>query len=357
MIILFLMFAVCFNTAVAALMGAALLIGALICRLKKPDKRKRQPSFYLKKGMIFLAFPLIVSACFGIYKGYRAIKLSSYETVLDMWRDGEGGYGKEGMRLVNDVLSAADKGDRELLVKHFSEKIKERKDFDQMIDQFLRDYPGGLSDLDIVEAPVGGPSGSGEALDDGGYITSEFRRYVISGGGRWYYLYVSFVDYTHLADEYMGINELRLQNAGARARVNSGIIGSDSDIVCEIEDYDPQSVKIIRNNAYVWYETDEPVRTRDEVYDIISRCDGDAEMIMEQLGRSNAVFEENSFMTVYYYKMQPDGDQELFLCVEKGEHTNNIYIYGNGNETIENLMASYYWEKNGIKDKYDQDNR
>lgn len=343
MTLLFLIFAVCFNVAAASLIGTGLLIGALICRLKAADRRKRQPSFYLKKGIIFLIVPLIILAGFGIYKGYKAVKYASYETVLDMWRDGEGGYGKEGDRLVKDLLSAADKGDRELFVKHFSNDIKGRKDFDQMIDQFLKDYPGDMSGLEIVRAPVGGTQGKGESLDGGGYITSEYRRYVISGNGRWYYLFVSFVDYTRLADQYLGINRLYIQNAGARALFNlTDNYGSDSDIVCEITDYDPSQVKIIRNDAYEWYETDEPVRTSDEVYDLIVRCKGDIRQVVEELGRPNTVVMENNVPNTFYFKLAPDGDQERFLYVYVNDNwRGSIMVYGNGNDVVRNLLAAY----------------
>ena len=343
MTIVFLIFSVCLDVALAAIAGVVLLICALICRIKTPDKRKHAPSFYLKRGMIVLIVPLIILAGIGIYKGYKAIKYASYETVLDMWRDGEGGYGKEGMRLVKDVLSAADKGDRELLVKHFSDKIRGRKDFDQMIDRFLEDYPGDLSDLEIEQAPSGGPSAKGEPLDGGGYITSEFKKYVIKGDGRWYYLYVSFVDYTRLAEEYIGINRICLQNAGARATYNqTGQHRDDSDIICEIEDFDPRYVKIIHNEAYVWDETDEPLLTREEINDLIVSNNGDASKIVEQLGRPNSVYETDYGSVEYFYKMKPEGDRELFLrvYVSRNWSAGGIVVYDSGSDFVDNLLIS-----------------
>ena len=343
MIIAFLIFITVVGIISLVFVGAAMLIAALVTKFRAAEKRKRQPSYYVRRGLIYLAVPLTIAVGFGIYYGYKAAKRASYETVLDMWRDGEGGFGREGEELVKDLLKAADKGDRELFVKHFSDRMRKEEGFDQLIDEFLRNYPGGLSGADVEMLKAEGLGSSGRPLDNGGYVSTENVKYVLRGDGKWYYIIVSFVDMARNADDYIGVCYIRLLDAGARAEFNlTGKYRNDADIACETAPFDASNVRVIYNDAYVWKETGGRLLTRDEAKALFKECGEDSAKMAERLGTPNAEHDEYSDFHYKYYELMPEEGQRRYLMISFNDigWRGSTGVYSES-EYLENLVVKY----------------
>ena len=334
MLIFFFIFITVIGMISLVIIGTALLIAALVTKLRAEEKR--QPSYYVRRGLIYLAVPVTIAVGFGLYYGYKAVRRASYETVLDMWRDGEGGFGREGDELVRKLIKAVDNGDREVLVKHFSERTKKEQDFDRLIDEFVNNCPDGLSELEITQVKK---SSSGEAIKTGGYVSTEYQKYVIKGDGRWYYLSVSFVDYARKADDYIGVCYLRLEDAAARAETNRDREALDvPDISCRLMGYDTNKVRIIKNDAYEWEETGSRRMTVDEARDMFEESGRDSTRMAESLGRPNAIYEYSKGLSIYYYELMPEEGHERYL----GLSVNDFDWSGNADVYDDSLLIESF---------------
>ncbi len=157
--------------AVSAVIGIVLLVFAA----RKRKRGEGKATTMTVAGGIFLFIPVgavtVVGTIIAVSVIGTTIQRTTYNNLIDKWRNEWVLDHVAREELVENVLEAADNNDAAALKALFTNEIQQNEALDEQIEIFLENYPGGLSDGRLISD--GGMSGG--SYDDGVYFYCDFK--------------------------------------------------------------------------------------------------------------------------------------------------------------------------------------
>lgn len=149
----------------------------------------------LKKSLL-LAMVTVSAVCLSscnIFKGVKYVVEdrmnadNSYADFRDEWNDYHSPRPDAG-KIIKDVMTAAESGDKEKLRKLFSEEVQQKDGFEEQLDEFIKNVPDGLAELEYEKDRLD----SGWGTDNGKLTMPITRHYKqINCNGKYYYAFMS----------------------------------------------------------------------------------------------------------------------------------------------------------------------
>lgn len=317
--------------AVMFIIGLIFLIVGLVRKGKAKNRGKKSPVVFIIIGIVFLVLPVVAGtvalAAGGFSSARTAIERSLYEHPTDRWKKEWVSDNSAANEAITTMLSAADKGDRELFESFFSEEIQNRPDFEQRMERFWKKYPGGLYREGIK--PENGVSG-GASYDHGSVVKDGYATYSIESGGQWYFisLELHYQDTDH--PEKVGVTGFILGDLVRRALLleEANDVTSEYEmpyIDCQLNNDPSIEAKRIGGIPRIWNETPEQKLTKEEMRDLLSSCYSVQDLIDKGVGEPNAEFKMYS-ATGYeiYYGLKSEGGKDMFLHITASQPRGRI---------------------------------
>lgn len=318
--------------AVILLVAAAVMVIAGFIAYLVKNKGKTKPDRTLKRELIWL-LPLLTIPLlyFAVKIGEDLVRYSP-----DEWRFGRGVF-IEDEDVLRKVLKTADTGGRDRFAALFSERTRNLPGFDEELNAFFDAYPGDMADIELDRFSGTGLTGKGYTLDNGIYVSERYRAYAGLCGDSWYLIYIRYIDYCKDDKRYIGINEIVIQNAGARlAMKKTGETESYKYMFCDIKSASPADFRIIQNEVYEWNPYVNHPLSSDQMKNALAFVDDYDDMI-KVLGTPNACVEDH----IYFYEALPeDGEYRYFAIGVSGHNgfVNTCRLYGPGSKMLEAIL-------------------
>ena len=316
--------------------GAILISVVFVHSVIIKKNYKKEPKGSLKRELLFLVPIVVIGLIFFAVR--LGIKLCKYSP--DEWRFAQN-YIVEDEKTILKVLKAADSGDRDKLANEFSIVTRKQLGFDEELDAFLEAYPGLLAKIELDNIQDQMLSGQGHKLDNGIYVSEQYRSAAGFCNGQWYWIYISFIDYCKDDPTYIGITKLIVLSAGARINIKLGKTEPEFDFMyCDMTPPDTE-FRIIANDAFEWHENANVPITSEEMIAILEECTT-FEDLTDRLGLPNTYREASQIVTYrYYYEAFPENGEPRYFCVVTDEREGAInYCYLCGTAT-KRLAALY----------------
>ena len=143
-------------------------------------------------------------------------------------------------------------------------------------------------------------------------------------------------------DSIILLNKLIILSEGARIEFKvSGFSHSFDYMLCDVRHPDPDSFRIIMNDAYLWRNTDNDFLTSDQMAAELLKCK-DYQDIIDVLGTPNTIKEwELTVEYEYIYETFPEkGEPRYFIVRTSGAKGTVIScsLYGSSSKLIRNVL-------------------
>lgn len=303
---------------IAAVGLVLLLVG--VFRGRKPKYAgKRSPTVCMVIGGILLTLALLPGALLSV-EVVRSLMTAgigqtAYESVPDHWR-GDRWVDDEtaAEEAIDALLTAADSGDREAFAENFTQELREREDFDAVMDTFFAAYPGGLSSC---VRSSDGPGGTG-SYDEGHVVKESSITYRCMLGEEWYYLSLDYCYQNTDHPEQVGVTAFTVMDLPARAVYMEHVFdeeGYGAGIWLLCDRLSPQGVeaRMIDRYPLLWTSTDAPKLTADEWRALCGKCHRmDDPAFKKAVGSPNGAINR---LYEYYYEMADEDGEPRWVCV------------------------------------------
>lgn len=304
--------------------GLTLLIIGIVKKRNPKNKGKRHPVVLIVLGILFLIMPVgsAVSVLVGVTTSSvsTGIKRMSYENVTDKWRNEWTTDTGAARDAIEELLSAADAGDRERFARTFTPNIQRSAGFEGYLDDFFAAYPVGLSECDR-ESRMSGSSGSHD--DDGRYYETGSSYYIFVMNGEWYRIDMSFCYQHNDSPDDVGVTFFSVENLEA----NALDISYDRPLVCNIKSESEVSARLIGGHAFVFEPTPDRVITVEEMKAYVAEC-GTMQALMDKIGKPNVAMKYSN-CTGYenYYELAPENGEPRYAYICSASPTGR-FLYG-----------------------------
>ncbi len=194
-----------------------------------------------------------------------------YENAPDRWRHSwlyNDNYAVE--EAVNELVAAADAGDREALKKMFAPNIYNQDGFDDLLDDFLKAYPGGFSSESVDLSELYGAS-TGERRTDGGKSinTASNGAYILLDG-KYYTISVSICYTNELDPGEVGVTKFRIRSLSAAAEYSYLNKDETRPLLCDLNNnYD---ARLLYGWLYMFDPELDRVYTKEEIVEAAEAC-------------------------------------------------------------------------------------
>lgn len=303
--------------------GLTLLIIGIVKKRSPKNKGKKHPVVLIVLGILFLILPvgsavsLIVSVTTNSIS--TAVNRMSYENVTDKWRNEWTTDTGAAHDAIEELLSAADSGDRERFAKTFTPNIQRSAGFEGYLDDFFAAYPVGLSKCDR-ESRMGGSSGS---YDHGHNVQTGSAYYTCTPDGEWYRINMAFCYESTDSPDDVGVTFFSVENLEA----NALDINYDRPLVCNIKSESEVSARLIGGHAFVFEPTPDRVITVEEMKAYLEKCDT-MQALIEEIGKPNVAMKYSN-CTGYenYYELAPENGEPRYAYICSSSPTGR-FLYG-----------------------------
>ncbi len=198
-----------------------------------------------------------------------------YENAPDRWRHSwlyNDNYAVE--EAVNELVAAADAGDREALKKMFAPNIYNQDGFDELLDDFLKAYPGGFSSESVDLSELYGAS-TGERQTDGGknINTASNGAYIVLDGK--YYSFYIRICYTNDFDpDEVGVTVFRIRSLSSAGEYSYLNKDDTRPLMCDVSsNYDARLLNVGMNSwLYIFDPELDRVYTKEEIVGAAEKC-------------------------------------------------------------------------------------
>ena len=210
--------------------------------------------------------------------------------LADSWIDHRPFEGTARDQAIDTLFAAAEAGDKDMLANCFAREIRESKDFDRKVDDFLKAYPKGL----VACRNDFRPGGAGGSYEGHNVIKNAGTHCTTYLDGEWYDIYLGFCFENTAEPAKVGLTTVTVMDKEARAYYldeanrNYGEI-EPPVLLCDIRDDSEVEVRIIDNTPYFWTPTDTPKLTEDEMRTLLTSC-RDMEIAKRTIGMPNATY-------------------------------------------------------------------
>ncbi len=298
-----------------------LIIGLVLKRKeKKKESEKKYPVVLIVIGCIFIV-PSILATGLVIWavldtKIDRAMWDSKYDTVPDLWRNESVLELEAQNQIVKALFTAAESGDHNEFAENFTNDIREQRNFDEMVNEFLENYPDGLADIVLAEDDL--RAGGERRLD---YGTGDLS-YECDLDGETYFIELRYCYLNDDDPDEVGVTSFTIRNLESRAYFLFGnsremYEGEDETLLCDIKSSAEVSAMKIGGSAYLWTPSDGPVLSADEMSQYLSQYNTLREAIEAGgIGHPNVEIEySNSAGIIYFYELAPENGEARFARI------------------------------------------
>lgn len=288
------------------IIGMIFLIVGIVRKRNPKNAGKKSPTVCIVSGTVCL-LPLIGAAiCLVWYFGD-----GNYAHVTDRWRSGRfmtDDRAKE--EAIEGLLTSADAGDRDYFEKMFTPKLRERDDFQRLVDAFFESYPNGLS-LCERNSHWTGSSGSNVA------------RYTCYLGEDWYLMELEFRYGRWYTPDETGVIFFRIENLGANALDRD--YGEHDFIACRIVDESEVTARLINGRGYVFTPTPDRSITVEQMKTYLEKYN-DLDDLAARIGEPNVSKKHtNSTSSGYYYELVPEDGEPRYAYIDADPYSGKIY--------------------------------
>lgn len=275
-------------------LGLILLIVGIVRKRKPQYAGKKSPTVCIVSGTICL-LPLIGAAIYlAWYYGE-----GSYAHVTDGWRSGR--YIAEDRakeEAIEGLLTAADAGDRDYFEKMFTPKLRERSDFQRLVDAFFESYPNGLS---LCERSEHWGNGINNAL---------FTCFL---DGEWYSMKLELCYGRRYTPDDVGVTFFCIENLEAYAIDRD--YGEDDFLLCEIVDESEVTARLIYGRGSLFTPTPDRSITVEEMKSYLEQYD-DLDDLTARIGEPNVDNESKYSNDRHcYYELVPEDGEPRYAYI------------------------------------------
>ena len=309
---------------------AFLVIGIITKNVNK--KGKVFPVVSMIAGILLMLPAVISVGCVATIGGVSALKekaaLSQAQTLPETWRARS--------YMNNDtarseaylaVITAADSGDKEAFADCFAESVRSESDFDDRVDAFFEEYPGGL--MDACLSRTGGTSSMHDGASCGTISYLGFK------GDDWYIVKLTYCMEHDGHNDDIGVTSVVIRDAGTYAQYTydyneSGGTLEDPYLLCDLDSEGEINARIIADAAILWNDDGSSPLSADETEEILNTSDTlqeaiDAGVLGEPQG---AIKYYNNTGYYYYYEIEPrDGEPQYVHIVTSEPYGDIISAY------------------------------
>ena len=304
-----------FLVIVLAVLGFMFIVGLIllitgIVRKKNPKNiGKRSPTISIVLGAVLLVLPVGTGAIAGGCAAREAIlRNKDYDIVTDKWRNVLVTDKEAAQSVTEQLLDCAEKGDKETIKKLFSASVSGKDGFDKALDEFIENYPKGLSDGERKDLNV---SGSSHYDKDGAkkYSKARFR---ISSGGEEYFISLDFCYYNKKNKDEIGLESFTVENLEAKALKKD----REGDVILiDRESSDKVTARLIGGNAYIFTPAEGRLISESEMSGLLKKHLYLSD-ISSEIGQPNAQFKmENATGYDYFYELEPKDGEPRFIHI------------------------------------------
>lgn len=326
MIFIFLIIIIMILIAIA-LAGASIIIISLIRRYNAKKKGKKPKKAGLITGFVLLSIPFAIVSTLIVSGVVSSIKLHferlNYNNFVDKWKNEYVSDYKARNEAIDEFLKAADNSDIEAISAMFSDNIQKDPQLEIQINEFLKEYPAGLSAIDY-ECKGAGSIGSGGDGTDYEAFSADCE---ITTAENTYYIYFSAVTEDEANPENIGLQNFQLRSKEAEAmldRENYSDNGSDLYIFAKTIVNEEIKVKKINGRLYEYKDIKRNI-TKEQA-EKTSKNSQHMEDIIDVLGMPNA---DSGDYAVYELK----ADEPCYLIINYDVIYKRIYHAYFWNET------------------------
>lgn len=327
--------------------GVALLVTGLCTRGRKAKRAENADDNGKGKGKVKKApIVMIIVGCLLMVPAVAIfVPLFVYTTKTDieraMWKDADNvadlwkhvTYTDETAApvAIAMLLEDADAGDRQAFAENFAESVRADKDFEEKLDKFFAEYPGGLKNLNYK----GGVSSSDGDSNRGVVEKHATAYYDVVVGDESYYLNVSYCYWNDAHPEGVGITRFQIMNLGGYVEYNYYGTGyrrgydEGAYLICNMATPEEVSARRVAGEAIPWAESDVAPISEYEMEKILRASDTirDAQAT-GKLGTPNAQITDSLSSAVeYYYELLPQPGGPRFAQITTDDEGKILYAY------------------------------
>ncbi|SCW26698.1 protein of unknown function [Ruminococcaceae bacterium YRB3002] len=339
------------------LIGLVLLIAGIVHKSRERNKGKKSPVVMIVTGAIMMVPSLlcVILLAIGIIGSERERRYWEQEadSVAELWKHVSVTDEKAADQALDALLQSADEGDKEAFAKNFADTLREDPEFDGMVDEFFREYPGGLADLKFKNDGMAG----GGASNRGHTERHATTNYDTAFWGESYYIRLSFVYKNDDHPEEIGVTGFQVMNLGGYAEYHydengyENYHGDDDYLVCCIRTPDEVSARRVGGHAWRWRESDvEPLSLEDMKALLEDSFYLQDAINTGRIGQPNIEYHiSNSTGIDYYYEITPDmtGSRYINISTSSDDRIIDAWLCTDEKRSVENIIEFRPKPENG----------
>ena len=297
--------------------GVILLILGII-RVREPEYIGRKlPRVFIAAGSVLIAVSVgivIFLAVSGLISSTEMReRRSGYENVTELWRNERISENSAAVGAMNELLSAADEGDRERFGKLFTVSFQNSEGFESAMNDFFENYPVGLSECELES--------SGVTKDSSADVRRGSVSYTCMQSGEWYRINLRFCCYNENFPDEVGVEFFCIENVEGAV---SYTYYESKHLVCNIKSKSEVSARLINGLPFLFDLYPERQITAPEMIKLLDKY-SNIQDLSARIGKPNVTKKYRSTYYVYYYELVPKDGVPLYaeICTdsEYGEIT------------------------------------
>lgn len=314
MMFVFLIFAVVI-LGILFFVGLILLIAGIVTRTRPKNIGKKFPTVLIVIGSIVILIP-VGTVSYIVISGIASqistsIERQSYTSVTDKWRNEWVSDHEAANGAIEELLEAAEAGDREQFKRTFTPNIQNSQGFEAAVDVFFDNYPKGLKDCELE----GGNVSSGGSYNYGHNVQHGSTHYTCVLNGNWYSIYMSFCYENTDSPDDVGVDFFSVENLEAAALRNDH---EGENLVCEIKSKEEITARLIKNMAFIFEPYPNRVITEDQMKEYLKKYD-DLDDLEQEIGKPNvSINYSNSTGCDHYYELVSENGEPryAYICAD-----------------------------------------
>ena len=303
--------------------GMILLIAGVRKNRKPENKGKKSPKVMIAFGII-LIIPAVMALSIGVFvKTFSFVSDNTwkarYDSVAEMWKNKHVNEKKACEQAFEELLKAADEGDKEAFSKCFSDTIRKEPDFQERVDNFFKSYPGELKDLEYDD----GGADSSASLNHGHNVKLASNRYDAIKGSESYYISLRCCFENTDNPEEIGVTQFIVMNLGGYADYCYDSFGyikhpeEDEYLLCYMKSPEEVPARRIGGTAYPWTASEKEPVTKEEMKKLLVNneyfCDAKSS---GNLGEPNVTYSiVSSNGDNYIYELASENGKPLYVDI------------------------------------------
>lgn len=336
MFIVTFLFVIVIVAVVMIIVGIIFLAVGAAAKGKPKNIGKKYPNVFIAVGISILILPAGLIIYIGIngMTGYVNENIVTYDNIVDKWKNTNPNDDTVRNDVMKAVLNSAENGDKEKLVKVFSDEIKNDPNLSSQIDEFIKNFPKGLSKAGFKYI---------SGVNYGDHFPFTYETLL---NGEYYLIICNCCTTNRDGSSKIGVSSFIIKNA--RAYVVNDDTSSDKHIACIINNDSSIGICRINGNFRIFNKIDRTI-TEEEVIKTFESMKNvkTIDEFKSLYGEPNSSYEE-SYFYCFAYELAPKNGEPLYVIISQvedgtisnahivdAEGTYSVWIDKNGNVQTE----------------------